>query len=217
MIVSDVTERARKVFLNDTDVQLYTDEVLFPFVQQAYGEAEKELNLNGISTTEEWSTVISVAAGVEPVIGLNEINDLVLPLELSERAVGETYYTDMYKRPWLPDTERTEYLIYWDWRENEIKLLGSTAIREVRVKYIKGLPALVNSGSTVGINSAMEFLAAKASAYASRFIGGNASRADSLEIIAREMLPKMVAVEVKAEQSNPVRRKPYRAFRHITY
>jgi hypothetical protein len=207
--VLEVADRARRVYLNDAGVEQYSNEVMLPFIQQAYGEAQIELTLNGLGITKERSTTLSVAAGESPVITTVELPDLVTPLELAERAPGETYFYPMAKLDWEPNTERTGELRYWNWRENEIKLLGALSIREVQVKYIKGLPALLNDGSTINMLNALEFLAARSSGLASRFVGGNIGRADACDSDAGRLLPKLVAVEVKSTQSIAHRRLPF--------
>lgn len=209
MTAGDVGERARKVFMNDADAQLYSNTILLPFIQQAYGELQIELTANGLQVTKEVSTTLVVAAGVSPTITVDNINDLVIPLELFERAVGETFFIPMGKLTWEPEAERTETLRYWNWRENEIKMLGSTAIREIKVRYIKGLPAPINENSLILINSSLEFLAARASGLASQFVGGNVARADTCNIDAGRLLPKLVSIEVLANQGIGVRRKPF--------
>jgi len=206
MIVSDVADRARKVFMNDADTQLYSNAVLLPFVQQEYG----------LGLTKEVSAFVAVPAGALPVITINEINDMVLPLELYERAAGDTgLYSLMSKLTFETEDERDDSLRVWNWRENEIKLLGALTDREVKVKYIKGLPALVNETSPILLNSSLEFLAARSSGLASRYIGGNIARADACDNDAGRLLPRLVSIEVKATQENPVRRRPFRARHHV--
>ena len=68
MEVADVGQMAR-VLLNDTSTQLYTNDVLLPFIQLAYGEAEKELSVNGIGAVKEISQVVLLEIGVEEYYG----------------------------------------------------------------------------------------------------------------------------------------------------
>ena len=209
MEVADVGQMAR-VLLNDTGTQLYTNDVLLPFIQLAYGEAAKELGVNGIGAVKEISQVVLLETG-EKNITVNEINDMELPISLSERGVGESSFYPMYPKPWDITAEPTSELRYWTWRENEIKTPGATSDREVSVKYIKGFPLLNNENSPILINSSLEFLSYRSASLASRYIGGNISRSDALDIDANRLLPKMVAMEVKNTQSMPVRRRPFRA------
>jgi len=214
--VADVAERARKVYMNDANVELYSNEIMLPFIQQAYGEMQLELNLNGLSTNKEISTVLTIGIGINVITNI-QIVDMVMPLDLFERAVGEgdDKFVRMEKTSWESNTLPSETLKKWNWRENEIKLIGSTADREVKVRYIKGLTILVNENNVIGINNSTEFLAAKSAGLASRFIGGNIGRADSCDNDAGRILPRLVALEVKNNQSIAVRRKPFGYRRHV--
>lgn len=216
-LVSDVCDRARKVYLNDAGSQLYSNLALLPFIQQAYGEMQLELTANGLEITKETSAVLAVAAGIEPVIDVNLIPDLVMPLDIYERGVGETYFPiyPMTKLDWEPNTERTDTLRYWNWRENQIKFIGSTSAREVKVRYIKGLPALIGESTPLAILNAVEFLAARSAGLASRFIGGNFTRADACDTDAGRLLPRLVAIEVKSNQTIAYRRRPFRFKHHV--
>ena len=125
MEVIDVAKMAR-VLLNDTGDQLYHTDVLLPFIQLAYGEAEKHLSVNGIGAAKEVSTVILLDA-YKKVIDVNDINDMVLPISVGERGPGETgSFSTMYMKRWEPDLQPDVVLNYWAWRGNEIKLVGAT-------------------------------------------------------------------------------------------
>lgn len=207
MEVTDVGVKVRAL-LNDVEGQLYTNAVLLPFVNLAYGEAQKELNVNSSGTVKEVTGVITVVAG-DTEITIDDIADMILPLELRERAVGETVFVDMDKKMWEENAEQVDILQNWVWRENEIKLLGALTDRQVSVRYIKGLPELLNDTSPIFILSSLEFLSYRTAGLASRFIGGNGGRADALDTMAMMLLPKIVAIEIKNNQGMPVRRRPF--------
>jgi hypothetical protein len=208
MEVIDVAKLAR-VLLNDTGIQIYTNEVMLPFIQLAYGEAEKQLTVNGIGAVKELSQMVPVDVGMK-AITINEINDMVIPIHLSERGPGETSYTPMTMGKW-EGSEPGPIVGRWIWRENEIKFAGVTTPREVLVKYMKGFPLLDNENSPILINSSLEFLSYRSASLASRYIGGNNTRADALDIDAGRLLPVMIATEIKNTQQLPVRRRPFRS------
>ena len=210
MEVADVSNLAR-VLLNDVGMQVYTNNVLLPFIQLAYGEAEKHLSVNGIGSTKELSQMVLVTPGMT-AITVNEINDMVLPIHVSERGPGETSYVPLTMGKW-EGNEPGPVIGRWIWRENEIKFAGVTTDRQVLVKYIKGYPQLVNDQSPILINSSLEFLAYRTASLASRYVGGNTSRADALDIDGGRLLPVMIATEIKNTQSLPVRRRPFRVYR----
>ena len=210
MEVIDVCKLAR-VLLNDTGIQLYTNDVLLPFVQLAYGEAEKHLTVNGIGAVKELSQVVPVTPSMK-AITVNEINDMVLPIALSERGPGETQFTEMTMGKWEGIDNPGPTIGRWVWRENEIKFQSPATDREVKVKYLKGFPLFANENSPILINSSLEFLSYRTASLASRYIGGNVGRADALDIDAGRLLPVMIATEIKNTQQLPVRRRPFRAF-----
>jgi len=212
MIVSDVTALAR-VLLNDVGDQLYHDSVLLPFVQQAYREAQKELTLNNIQVTNEISSVLPIASGDNPELDETDIADLILPLSLSERAQGSSeQFISMTKTDWEPEIDKTDTLLFWNWRENAIKFRGANTNREVKVKYRKSLPALETGSSLIRINDCLDFMAAKTAAIAASVIGGNQTRAGIFDGKAKSDLSIITSLEIKATQQLPARRKPFRAF-----
>lgn len=206
MVASDVMDEARKVYLNDTAASLYTNTALIPHLSAAYDELQQELEENGASQLKEISTTISVTA---LAVTLTLPADFVAPIKLEERGVGETVWTPMEELPWEPSTTQTSILRYWNYREDEVKFLGATVAREVKLFYWKSLTAITAAGTTVSIINSKRFLALRTSATAATFIGQNPILGDRLGREADEALGKIVNRNIRKQQGMPVRRRPF--------
>lgn len=198
-----------KALLNDPDGNIYPDARVIPFMQKAYRELQTKMMLNGLPVMKETSTDIPVAAGTLFLgDGAGLPTDFVYPIELHERPLNAvTYFETMKELPWEGDYVSSERLLYWNWREEEIKFAGATTNREVRVRYMKGLTRITGVASVLAINNAVSFLAVRTASLAARFLGSNPSRADSLDGDAGMALSDLLGILVKREQGLGIRRR----------
>lgn len=204
-LVSAVNTEARAL-LNDVSAGLYTDERLLTFINKAYREMQDNLNLNGLQHLDEIAAYITVLAGAT-TIGTPPA-DMIRPTEVAERPSGTAdQFVALDNRTWLPDEPANQSLRYWVWREEAIELLAATSSRQVRVRYLKSLPALTGSASTILVTNAVSFLAARSAALAARYIGENETRANSLDSEAVYALGNLVRLNVRMNQGRPTRRR----------
>ena len=203
----DVIDLAASL-LNDVDQALFTDTKLLPFVKKAYSELGVELHNNGAPLLNEVSGVIDVPANSTD-LGTDQPDDIVIPVRLRERASSDNVFQDMIEQYWEPDDEPGPNLIYWSWREEEIKFLGATQDRQVIIYYRKAPTAVDGRSSSIGYANAINFLSPRTAALAARFIGNNPKRGDELDIDAGINLEKLISRTVKGTQSNTARRKSY--------
>jgi hypothetical protein len=198
-----------KGLLNDPSGYIYPDDKLIPLLQKAYGELQTKMMLNGLPVLKEQTTPIVVNAGVVALAdGALLPTDLVYPIELAERASGSTeLFVDMTETDWEPTAIPTNRLNYWNWREEEIKFLGATVNREVRIRYMKGLTRITATTTPVTILNSTTFLGARCATIAAFVIGNNPARATALSDDAGSALSDLLAILVKRGQGLPVRRR----------
>jgi hypothetical protein len=208
LLASDVMDDSAGLLVDVAKV-LYTYTAQLPYLKQAHEDLVNKLRRNGIPVLDEQSGMFSVAAGA--VVLATPPADMLDPLFLEERAVGENDgdWVPMERKDWEPSQMPDDTLHYWVWREMEIKFLGSTAIRQVRVKYRKFLTAPTTSGSNITVYTARSYLGKKTAFYCAKFIGRNDGLAADLNGLAEEALDDLLASAVNLEQDKPVRPRPF--------
>lgn len=196
--------------LNDASQNTYTDEVLFPFLVMAYQELQAECDANDISMIKDILASTNVDEGETE---LEPPDDLVAPIALYERARGSTSENDwakMIQKEWEPNIERSSSLLYWTWREGVFKFVGATTDREVRIRYLRDLDALVDENSNIAnVANARLFLQYRTAAMAASDILKIEKITNRLEAQADKWLAKTLGVEVKNNQSFVTTRRPF--------
>lgn len=198
-----------KVLLNDPSGTIYADAKLIPLMQKAYRELQTKMMLNGLPVLKESATAVPVAIGVVALgDGSGLPTDFIYPIELAERNSGSTdLYEDMDETEWEQTLLPSTSLLYWNWREEEIKFLGATTAREVRIRYMKGLTRITATTTPISITNAVTYLAVRTAAIAALVLGSNPTRASALQGDAGSALDDLLGVLVKRQQAIPIRRR----------
>lgn len=198
-----------KALLNDPSGHIYPDEKLLPLMQKAYRELQTKMMLNGLSVLKEASGAVLVNAGTVALgDGSGLPSDLVYPIELGERAQGSLLqYEDMDEFDWEPDQTQSNRLNYWAWREEELKFLGATVNREIRIRYMKGLTRISAVTTPIAVIQSVTYLAVRTAAIAAFVIGANPSRGEALNGDAGGALDDLIRLLVKRQQGIGVRRR----------
>lgn len=208
-LASDAITEATEVFLNDPSKTRFTDTIMLPYVKRAHRELQLRYHNVGIALLDEISSVITVASGVLD-LGANQPSDLVEPRFMEERAAGETTFIDMIQKPWEPDEAQTSHLRFWVWREELIQLVGATAAREVRLRYLKSLSAITSANSPLGVLNGLGYISARSAALAAKFNGQNLELGQSIDIEAGAFLSELLRRGTKTNQGYGTRRKSFR-------
>lgn len=198
-----------RALLNDTFGDVFSDAVLLPFTKKAYQELQDEMAENSLGDIEEETADIPVLAGATEIgSGTGLPTDLIVPVTLYyQDAQGE--FVEFTEKDWVPGVDQIEVQQFWKWREGVIKLVGATVASVVRIKYIKFLPAIVNTASNIPIINCSVYMAAKVAAIAAYSVGNNPERASGYNIDAEKRLKKIINTLVKRKQSEPTRRQPF--------
>lgn len=198
-----------QALLHDSSGVLYTNAKLIPLMQKAYRELQLKMQLNGLPVMKEKSTVITVSAGTTRLgDGAGLPADFVLPIDLEERAPGSTeLWSPMTELAWEPNLSPGPSLVYWNFREEEVKFLGATADREVRMTYQKGLTRITSDQTPIAILNSTTYLASRTAAIAAYVLGENPTRSEALNGDAGQAMHELIALLVKRQQGLPVRRR----------
>jgi hypothetical protein len=111
LLASEVMDRSRAI-LNDVAIDLYTNQVLLPYLKIANDDLSDELVDNGSTVSKEVSQTIPLAAGgTQPALP----NDMIVPIEIYEKDSGQddSYYRYMEQRPFLPNILPGRELSVW--------------------------------------------------------------------------------------------------------
>jgi hypothetical protein len=211
MLASVVMDRARAA-LNDRQGQLFTNDVLLPFVNNAWEDLQSEMQNNGLPTVYETSAVLSIPAGAIVVSTASTPplpTDIIEPRNVYEKLSSETRWIPMKEyNDLLPSTQGNR-LGLWQWRDDELRLVGSTVATQLLIEYTKSLIDITGPNTVIPLNAAKLFLAYKTAAEAASDIGQNGTRASSLSLRAEVEKSKFISIRVKGTQGVSTRRIPY--------
>lgn len=215
-LASDVITTAQAL-LNDPSGSKYTSTKLLPFVIKVSEDLQLLLALHEANVQYGVFTLSSFPAATPSSIpaggGANQYPlDLVSPLYMEEKDVGagNDQYVPMERRDWEDSILPTTSLRYWTWRDLIIKFVGSTAARDLKVRYLQRLITVSAAGSTIEVIDSKPYMQSRVAALAAAAIGENIERAKLLNDDAEEQKNNLVALITKDKQAIPSRRLPYR-------
>lgn len=189
-----------------------------PFMNIAYRKIQRSMaNVGSMVFTEDdvYSTIPAIAA-VDPaaVVTYQPPGDLLNPLKLWERQSGNTSddfveMVDMTERGGLPSQTQGPALGIWEWRVDAIYFIGALNDRQIRLRYQKQLPDLVDNTSPVLIRSCRNALTYFTAAIA---LGSRGSPlAKQWDDLGTDALNAILSRDIRSRQRTPVRRRPFSA------
>lgn len=220
MLVTDVIKQAQ-VHLNDVRGTNFTFEALVGHLNTAMAELQEEFEINNVPSTTTVSTDITVPEGETEVAFFADPpharlpDDLIEPQKLWQRQSGIDPYIPMTKLNFLPlnweGTPINQFTGYV-WEEQKLKFLPANTDVDLRIEYVRSLFRPVTSeADRIYIINSLTFLAYRTAGLASRFIGENNDRADSLDQMALLAMNRVLGISAKGRQSITVRRRPFLA------
>lgn len=215
LLASEVMDRTRAV-LNDVAIDLYSNEVLLPYLKIANDDLSDELVDHGATVSKEVTSDIPLAATIkEPSLPDN----FIVPIEVYEKNQGEddSSYRYMHQRTFIPNGLPSKELGIWAWREQAIVTGGSIINKTLRVRYYRLITSILGENTSIELTHALNYLAYHTGALASEHIGQNRAKAIDLESMAVVKLNKLLKKEVKQTHSKPTRRKPFKLPRYTVY
>ncbi len=218
-----------RAMLNDSAAAVFTDTLLMPLLNSAYRGLQRELAEAGVSVLAEQQDLNFVPdpiSGVTPAAISDTSSpqlptDCLVPHMLWERATANM--TDVFvpmekftSGGSMLNLQPSTYLRLWEWREDQINLIGATQSVTVRIRYEKVLPLLTLGTDPVQIRSATDPLAFATAALAARSRGARALAQDLLGA-AQMATEKLIERYVRPEQVKGRRRMPYSFHRRVVY
>ncbi len=153
-----------RALLNDQNDQIYHNQDLLSYLKTAFRELREFFELSNIPVTNEAYNVLSIAAG-DTVVSFT--SSPALPSDLVE--IRQVWARVHDTNPWFPLTRRefippqldgieyTEY-IYWAWLGNELHLMQSNQVQDIKLHYIRQMTEPADENSTLGIINGQSFL-----------------------------------------------------------
>lgn len=206
-----------RALLNDQDAQIYTNTNLLPYLKTAFRELRELLSESNIPVTNQTDTVLSIPASTTTI---SFTSTPALPEDLVE--IQRIWFRQADTNPWYPLTRREfippqlegiEYseFMYWAWVDNEVRLLPSNQILDLKLEYIQQLTEPADANSLLGIINGQTFLEYRVAALAARYMMENPELAQDLDANTEAARSRLINIENKAKQSIYTRRRPFRA------
>jgi hypothetical protein len=209
--------------LNDAAGNLFTDGVLLPYATAAYRKVQRALGNIGSGTflADDVLLVLPAVSAIDPSMQVsitdatappNQLpSDLLVPLKLWERVYGSSddfvEMTDLTNHGGLPSQAQDLNLKYWEWRSDGLYFAGATQETQIRLRYQKSYPDLVDATSPVLIRNAQEAIAYFTAAMASAARG--APQAARWDEAGADALDDLLVRATQREQHTGRRRRPY--------
>ena len=207
--------------MNDAFQSQYTDDVCLPLLNLALDELQELYELNGIPSTNETSSAITIPTGVSSIgFDTNPAlpSDLIEIQQLWESTSGLDQWTPVTKKETLPhyleDNIPMSLFLIWAWEHGRIKLIKANAPIDIKIDYTCSLfntPILIKDVNVnLPFTNIKTYLEYKTTALCAMFIAENESRAMALDSLAGTALSRALGIPVKGMQSIVTRRRPFR-------
>ena len=206
-----VALNSAREYLNDSQATLWSDLTLIPKLQKAHREMQVKLQLAGIPVIRANSVVLSVPRGTTDLTTVTGYpQDLIEPRWMKERAMGELEqdFIDMQECADIPSVQGATELVWWCWQGEKILLLGATSDREVRLRYIKGLPVPNASTDQIGYLFGENYLGPRTASLAAQAVEDPQLYQTCFSDAAQNMLD-LIRMGIKQLQNLPTNRRPY--------
>lgn len=212
---SDVYTMARAL-LNDQSAQIFTDDVLQPYLNIAGRDLSSLLARANVPVTNSDSAVITLVAEDDELAP----GDVDFPEDLIEiQAIyqrqnsneGWSLITRVeFITPWEIE-QLTSYIPVWAYMEQEIRFIPANVELQIKIDYIKNkIPEITAPEDEIDVIDALNYLGYRTSALASMYVGENETRALSLNVQATEEWNQLEGISTKGRQSISTRRRPFR-------
>jgi len=210
-----------RALLNDTGLDtggvpnLFTDDVLLPYLQMAIVDLLMDCEDNNIPVTNITSPAITVPAGTK-VIGTGTSialpRDLIEIVEMYERIAGSgNDFMLMKRRTFEPKTDvETTYLQVYTWQGQQVHFIGATSDIEIKIDYISQTSeSVTDKNSLILIYNSRAFLWFRTAALAAFYVMQNKTRSDECNSEGLRCLEVMESIGIKSQQNMPIRRRPF--------
>lgn len=200
-----------RAHLNDVGATIWSNTVLFPFLQEAHRELRAYVILNGIPVINEENVDLTVPLGTTDLTTVAGYPvDLIVPIWLKEKQLNDdvSNYTDMTERDFLPTVDQDIWLFWWTWRHEKILLVGSLNDENIRLRYRRQIPTPSLVSDSLGWLNAEMYTSYRTAALACQSIG-ETDKAKILQDQADRNMDIVIRLNIKQVQTMPAKRRPY--------
>lgn len=200
--------KSARAYLNDVNGITWSDSVLMPLLQEAFGELQLNLATHRIPVIKA-QVDISVPTGTTVLPNLP--TNIVSPISLYEKdpTATDDFYDQMLQVTFLPNDSPNAFLGVWAWIGQRVLLLGATEDRQVRFQYEGYLTVPTVLTDPLGFIFAERFLGPRIASIALHSVG-QTSRAMAVSRAADINLFQVMQYNTTSDQ-RPVRRRRYRS------
>lgn len=206
---ADVMDDAAAL-MNDAAQAVYDYTVQLPFLRMVMRDVEQELDLQGFQLNLISEEEVTVVAGA---LTITYPSNFFIPVNLWERTSGTSDdYVPMRQKSDVNtlSLDPGSSLTYWDWRHNALNTLGATTDRQVRIQYWRLLDEVVDEDSIPDFRGCRNMLSYFTASMCSMFIARDKELSDAQRILGANALDLFTSGIAKSNQSNRVRRRPFR-------
>jgi hypothetical protein len=169
-VQASVVLATARTLLNDDAATNWTDASLFPKLQQAHNELQIKLRRAAAPVMKNNYTEV-IPAGQTSFA--TPPSDLVAPIQLWETSSGgaANTYALMTESDPLPNVVPVTTMIWWAWVEEVVTFIGSTAIRQILMRYWRAIPTPTVNTAPIGFINGELYLAPRTAALAAGSVG----------------------------------------------
>ncbi len=216
--------------MNDPNGVLWTDALLFPFLNSAYRGMQEALATAGVSVLQNYAAIdlpLTTLNGTTSAPNPPRIaddtdpqlpTDCIVPFTIEEMATGsDDVYVPMEKIAGpLPNFAPMQSLRIWKWEADQILLIGATQPITVKITYERVLPALSQESDPILIPHCANGLAFAVAALGARSRGARDLAID-MEQAANNWRDALINRYSRPEQYKTRRKKPYGRQKRVIY
>jgi hypothetical protein len=220
--------------------RIFTNNAPFtvPLFNSAFRKMQRKMRLEGATfpikdnvILNNVTPVVTTNANVQVSIGFDGYfdgttmhaspalpSDLLQPYVLEEQSVGTGFPFQPMTQPQegLPSVLQGAYLGYWEWRNYKIYMVGSTLVKNLRLRYQYSfaplnVPAADFASTSVQVLDCQDCLANYIAAMYGRARGANPKVVQDVEAEGDSCLSDMAEEYVRRSQTVQYRRLPYGA------
>ena len=190
---------------DDQEISFLDTAVQLASINEGWSELQRRLALRGSPILEK--TVVLAVPASTTVINSDTTqavflpDDFVMPYTLEERVSGSTdLFCPMDEKNWPPGSVPSQFLHYWAWQDNALNFLGATQPLEVRMTYVKFLPAFDAPNTPIPIPWAVSAIAYCVLVTVALARGAPDAYRDRCSAMAEQQLDQLTAIHVKRNQ-----------------
>lgn len=193
--------------VNQPGSRQFTDPEIKEFLNQALGVIQMGLQSHGVRDVRAEAT-ITLPLGTTSITTLTTPalpTGFASPIRLWEKN-GDLWQDMNQVKDHLPqNATQGERLVWWEWRDQGIRFIGSTKAVDVKMQYRIAVTDIAYPSDTVALSNLTQVLVAKASAIAAVIAG--LSTAQYFEDQYRLLFDQYLGIDAKYGQATGFRRK----------